>query len=309
MRKLTGGASESSELVPNQAPQQIKNLQTQPNKGSGSSPSVSRMDQSSLRSGNNLKYYPNGNPGGSGSGDIGFESIEWETKASCPNPDEIISNINFWNFYLNSKDCCPNIDIEFEDPDEWEFEDKQLIEISDEILSKNKLRRRLLATTLTGKLDKPVKDKNNFSTYDLQPFTFYSKEGKLLTLKNWELEKIVYAHSDDLGLLNFADKIKCPVQPDPHKYQRTECRAITDSAKKEALIRILELTISANPSYLTRKIPMPSYPSQDTLIYIDISTGGSVFFHADTGKLWSAGKVSPLELLSILSNPDFKNLN
>ena len=80
---------------------QIKN---QPNKGSGSSPSVSKTDQSSLQPGNNLKYYPNGNPGGSGSGNTGPEAIEWETKASCPNPDEIISNINFWNSYLNSKD-------------------------------------------------------------------------------------------------------------------------------------------------------------------------------------------------------------
>ena len=43
-----GGASESSELGPNQAPQ------TQP-----SSPSVSRMDQSSVQSGNTVKYYPN----------------------------------------------------------------------------------------------------------------------------------------------------------------------------------------------------------------------------------------------------------
>ena len=148
------------------------------------------------------------------------ESIEWETKASCPNPDEIISNINFWNSYLNSKDCCPNIDIEFEDQEEWESEDKKLIEIPDEVLSKHKRRRKLLAITPTAKLDKPVKDKHNYSTHDLQPFPFYSKEEKLLTVKNWKLEKIVYAHSDDLDLLNFADKIKCPVQLDPNKYQR-----------------------------------------------------------------------------------------
>jgi hypothetical protein len=93
----------------------------------------------------------------------------------------------------------------------------------------SKQRRRLLATTPTAKLDKPVKDK----------------------------------HSDDLDLLNFADKIVCPVQLDPNKYQRMECRVITDVAKKDALIRILELTTSASPSYLTRKITMPSYPSQD----------------------------------------------
>ena len=291
-------------MVSNQVPQQIKKSQNQPSR-----PSISKIDQSSLQPGSDLKYYPNGNPGGSGSGNTGPEAIEWETKASCPNPDEIISNIDFWNSYLNSKDCSPNIDIEFEDQDEWESEDKKLIEIPDEVLSKHQRRRRLLATTPTAKLDKPVKDKHNYSTNNLQPFTFYSKEGKLLTVRNWELEKIVYAHSDDLDLLNFADKIKCPVQLDPSKYQRTECRAITDRAKKEALIRILELTTSASPSYLTRKIPMPSYPSQDALIYIDTSTRGCVFFHADNGKLWSAKKLSPIEISAILNNPKFEKLN
>lgn len=76
----------------------------------------------------------------------------------------------------------------------------------------SKQRKKLLVTTTpTAKLDKPVKDKHNHSTYDLQSFKFYLKERKLLTLKNGELEKIVYTHSDDLDLLNFADKITCPV--------------------------------------------------------------------------------------------------
>jgi hypothetical protein len=187
--KLNGGGSnESSELGPKmaskQVPQQIKNSQNQPNKGSGSSSSVSKTDQSSLQPGNNLKYYPNGNPSGSGSGNTGPEATEWETKASCPNPDEIISNINFWNSYLNSKDYCPNIDIEFEDQEEWDYENTKLIEIPDEVLSKLQRRRRLLSTTPTGKLDKIVKKQHTYSTHDLQPFTFYSKEGKLLTIKN-----------------------------------------------------------------------------------------------------------------------------
>jgi hypothetical protein len=54
---------------------------------------------------------------------------------------------------------------------------------------------------------------------------------------------------------------------------------------------------------------MPSYPSQDALVYIDTSTRGCVFFHADNGKLWSAGKLSPLEVNAILNNLNFKNLN
>lgn len=54
---------------------------------------------------------------------------------------------------------------------------------------------------------------------------------------------------------------------------------------------------------------MPSYPSQDALVYIDTSTRGCVFFHADNGKLWSAGKLSTLEISAILNNPNFEKLN
>lgn len=70
----------------------------------------------------------------------------------------------------------------------------------------------------------------------MKPFKFYSKESIVLIITNQEPNKIVYAHSDDLDLLNFNDKIMCLVQFDPTKYQRTECRAITDASKKEALI-------------------------------------------------------------------------
>ena len=60
---------------------------------------------------------------------------------------------------------------------------------------------------------------------------------------------------------------------------------MTDSGKKEALIRILELTTSANPDFITRRIPRPSYPSQHALAYIDTNTNACLFFHADNGKL------------------------
>ena len=83
-------------------------------------------------------------------------------------------------------------------------------------MSKQRKRLFSIQSTPTAKLDKPVKDKQNYSIYDLQLFKFYSKEGNFLTLKNWELSKIVYAHSDDLDLLNFADRIVYPVQPNPN---------------------------------------------------------------------------------------------
>lgn len=80
----------------------------------------------------------------------------------------------------------------------------------------------------------------------MQSFTYYSKIGRQLTIKNWELEKIVYAHSDDLGLQNFADRIQCPIQSDLSKYQITNCRVITDVSKRDVLIRILDLTTSTS---------------------------------------------------------------
>lgn len=97
----------------------------------------------------------------------------------------------------------------------------------------------------------------------------------------------------------------CSVQLNSNKFQRTECRAITALSKKEALIRILELTTAASPNYQKRKIPMPSYPSQEALVFIDISTCECAFFHSDNGKLWSAGKLSSLEISAILNNIEF----
>ena len=273
----------------------------QVSKDSSSSVSNSKTDISTPQPGNKIRYSPSNNPGGSG----GSSDIEWEKKTYCPEPDEIISNVDFWNSYLDSKDLCPNVDVELDKDDDWSFKD--IVEIPEEVLSQQ--RRRLLATQPTAALDKSVKDKHTYSNSVIAPFSFYSKEGKILTIKNKELEKIVYAHSDDLNLLNFSDRVVCPRQTDPTKFQRLECRAVTDSGKKEALIRMLELTTSANPDFITRRFPMPSYPSQDALAYIDTNTNACLFFHADNGKLWSAKKLSQLEIIAILNTPNFENLN
>ena len=84
---------------------------------------------------------------------------------------------------------------------------------------------------------------------------------------------------------------------------------MTNSGKKEALIRMLGLTTSVNPSFITRKFTMPSYPSEYALAYIDKTTNACLFYHADNGKLWSAKKLSPVEMKAILNNPNFENLN
>jgi hypothetical protein len=300
---LNGGAqnrSSENTSVPQALKQNVK-----VSKDSNSSGSNSKTNISTPQPDNKIRYFPNENPGGSGSSNNGPEAGEWETKASCPNPDEIISNVDFWNSYLDSKDFCPNVDVELDEDDDWSFKD--IVEIPDEVFSQQ--RRRLLATQPTAALDKSVKSQHTYSNSAIKPFSFYSKEGKILTIKNQELEKIIYAHSDDLNLLNFADRVVCPIQTDPTKFQRSECRAVTDSGKRQALIRILELTTAANPEFITRKFPMPSYPSQDALAYIDTTTNACLFFHADNGKLWRAKKLSQPEMFVIFNNPNFENLN
>ena len=169
----------------------------------------SKKNSANPQPGNKIRYFPNENPGGSGSGNNGPEIGEWETEASCPNIDEIISNIDFWNSYLDSKDedSCPNVDVELDEDDDWSFKD--IVEIPDEVLYQQ--RRRLLAIEPTAQLDKSVKSKYTYSNSAITPFSFYSKEGKILTVKNKELEKIVCAHSDDLNILNFANRVVCPI--------------------------------------------------------------------------------------------------
>ena len=52
-------------------------------------------------------------------------------------------NVDFWNSYLDSKDFCPNVDVELDEDDDWSFKD--IVEIPDEVLSQQRNRRRLLA--------------------------------------------------------------------------------------------------------------------------------------------------------------------
>ena len=92
---LNGGAQSPS-------PQDTTNIPIAQQQGvKGSKNSRSSVSNSNSNSNpepeNKIKYFPNGDPGGS-SGSSNPEYMKWETKASCPNPDEIISNANFWNY-------------------------------------------------------------------------------------------------------------------------------------------------------------------------------------------------------------------
>ena len=88
----------------------------------------------------------------------------------------------------------------------------------------------------------------------------------MLGLLDQKLGKIIYSHFEDLGLHNFADTIKCPVQLDPTKFQRDSCRAITDKSKKELIDLIQTMTSSLDPRYQTRVKNMP-YAQGLSLMY------------------------------------------
>ena len=260
-----------------------------------------KTNKSTKQFGNKVAYFPGGNPGGSGSGEDDFCDEDWQKKASCPDPDEIITSPDFWNSYLGSlekPEVSPNPEYNVESDEDDKQSTSPTITVNEE----------KPAPTPTAKLDKENLAKYKSSTTQIKPITFSSKEGIDLTIKNDELDKIVYAHSPDIGLSNEKDAITCPVQTDPTKYQRTNCREVTDESKKEAIERILKLTTSDDPNLITLKFPMPSYPAQEALAYIDQNTRKCLFFHADSGKLWSAKTLDEGEMSALLENPKFKNL-
>ena len=123
------------------------------------------------------------------------------------------------------------------------------------------------------------------------------------------MEKTVYAHSADLGINNIKDRIDCPIQPDRIKFQRSECRTVTNEDKMGTLLRVLELSTSADPNYFTRKLPMPSYPLQDALAYVDNRTGACAYFHYNSGNFWSAQQLSESELKTVRETKEFKKLD
>ena len=100
--------------------------------------------------GTRIRYFPNENPGESGSGDNRSGVDDWEAKALCPNVDEVISDKNFSDYWLDSKtsknrNVCPNFEIELDEDDDWSFKD--IVKIPDKILDRQ--RRRLLAVQPT----------------------------------------------------------------------------------------------------------------------------------------------------------------
>jgi hypothetical protein len=193
-----------------------------------------------------------------------------------------------------------------DDDDMWDIDD-----CSDQSLKPEERppRRRLLAVpqtppTPTGNLDIENKKKFDFTTFPMPGLKYQDRDGRDLRMTNQELKKITYCHKTELGISNLLDRIECPVQPDPNKFQRKDCWAVTNKSRLDVIVKVFELTTEYNPErYVTLEMPMPSYPSQNTFAYIDISTGECVFFHKN-GKLWSAKRYDEKGVDKLLNDPN-----
>ena len=158
--------------------------------------------------------------------------------------------------------------------------------------------------TPTAKLDKQNTKKFDFTTVSVAKITYKDRDGNPISITHSSLRKIAYSHPMDLSIYNLADRIECPVQPDVKKFQRTDCFAITDKSIQDIIKKVSELTQSSDPRrYITLKMPMPPFPSQDTMAYLDKETGDCIYCH-ENGNLWSAGHYTDEEITELLNNPD-----
>jgi hypothetical protein len=252
--------------------------------------------------GNGVKFKPgNSNPGGSGGNNDGYD-LEIGTKNPiCPNPDEIISNPDFWNRLQKDPEIC----LDEDDEDScWDIES----ELTDE-----KPRRRLLAIqpvpapVPTGKLDQKNLEKYDFTTKKVQPFKFWSREGILLSADHRSLRKIIYSHPGELGLTDLVNRIPCPGQSDPKKFQRLDCWAITDANIKEAVIKLFQFTTFQNSNIITAEMPMHECSSNRATYFIDKNIGVAMYFHKggkQDGKLWSLTTFDPDGITAMLNKPN-----
>lgn len=200
----------------------------------------------------------------------------------CPNPDETISHPGFWSDLADDPDICTDDDF---------CEDQELEE---ETQIEKFPRRRLLAIPgpkPTGKLDAENLEKFDLTTKKLQPMKFPSREGIELSMDHRSLRKVVYSHPNELGLSDLGNRIPCPLQVDPNKFQRQDCWAITDTNIREAVIKIFEHTTFTNPRIVTLERYPPNCSTQRATYFVDLVTGDAIYFRIggkQDGKLWSA---------------------
>ena len=107
------------------------------------------------------------------------------------------------------------------------------------------------------------------------------------------------------------NRIPCPVQSDPTKYQRENCWAITDTNIREAVIKIFEFTTCINSEIITVEMPSHTCPHQRATYYIDLATGNTVYFRKggkQDGKLWSLANFDPDAIDKMIKGPNVKKI-
>jgi hypothetical protein len=275
------------------------------------SPKVSGSESKSFYAESERVTFKSGSgnsPSGSGNDDpdITIGTKNWE-KWVCPEPDEIISNPEFWNKLQKDSETCLN-----EDEDDYE-------DMETESTSERPQHRRLLAVNPnpspvaksmpTGKLDQQNLEMYDFTTKKVQPFQYYSREGIPLSADQRSLRKLIYGHASELGLSDLMNRIPCPIQLDSNKFQRVNCWAITDRNMKDALTKVFEYTTSMDPNIVTVEMPMHEGPYQRATYFINKTTGSSLYFHKDgkqAGKLWSGAIFDPADIPKMLKQPEVK---
>lgn len=256
--------------------------------------------------GEKIKYSPGGSPSGNDN-DPSTDLNEWMSP-KIPDAEKTISNEFFWTMVEknteSNQDSSDEEEDDFYDCDAWD---------KDEWLDKDldkKPRRRLMSVsggpspTPTAQLDKALKKKFDLTTIQIPRLEYNDRDGRRLVLMQKTIKKLTYCHQTDLGLYNPTDRVPCPLQTDSNKYQRIDCFAMTDKSVKDVIIKILEGTTTTDRSrYITLLMPMPFFETQSALGYLDTVTGSCIFFHADSGKIWSVTRYGSREVLDLLLDP------
>lgn len=116
-------------------------------------------------------------------------------------------------------------------------------------------------------------------------------------------KKIAYSHQTDLNIANnLPDRISCPIQSNPNKFQRIDCWTITNRSRAEVVSKVFELTTTYDSSHMTLEMPMLHKPDKTALVYLDLMTGEYAYFHED-GRLWSTDQLSSTDMALILKDP------
>ena len=140
---------------------------------------------------------------------------------------------------------------------------------------------------------------------------FPSREGIQLSMDHKSLCKVVYGHPNELGLSDLGNRIPCPLQVDPNKFQRQDCWAITDTNIREAVIKIFEHTTFTNPRIVTLERCPPNCSTQRATYFVDLVTGDAIYFRIggkQDGKLWSADNFQREEILNMMKDPNVKKI-